>query len=46
MVVVELLIIRGVMQRLMVESSLSSLPRPCDYLDLVGGTSTGWYAAI
>ena len=47
----ELLIIKEIMHRLMVEenmkresngqSLLTSLPKPCDYFDLIGGTSTG-----
>jgi patatin-like phospholipase/acyl hydrolase len=47
----ELLIIREVMRRLMVEENakrekggtelLSELPKPCDYFDLIGGTGTG-----
>jgi len=47
----ELLIIREIMHRLMVEENvkresegqplLTSLPKPCDYFDLIGGTSTG-----
>ena len=47
----ELLIIKEVMHRLMVEENmkresegqlpLTSLPKPCDYFDLIGGTSIG-----
>ena len=47
----ELLLIKGVMHRLMVEENkkrtmggqppLIHLPKPCDYFDLIGGTSTG-----
>jgi len=47
----ELLIIKEVMHRLMVEENtkresegqppLTRLPKPCDYFDLIGGTSTG-----
>ena len=47
----ELLIIKEIMHRLMVAENtkrasdgqplLTSLPRPCDYFDLIGGTSTG-----
>ena len=47
----ELLIIKEVMHRLMVAENakresdsqplLTSLPKPCDYFDLIGGTSTG-----
>ncbi|KAF8961379.1 hypothetical protein BDZ97DRAFT_1208591 [Flammula alnicola] len=52
----ELLIIKEVMHRLMVEENtkrkedgqapLSSLPKPCDYFDLIGGTSTGGIIAL
>ena len=47
----ELLMIKEVMHRLMVEENrkrkadgqalLTDLPKPCDYFDLIGGTSTG-----
>jgi hypothetical protein len=47
----ELLIIKEIMHKLMVEENmkresegqplLTSLPKPCDYFDLIGGTSTG-----
>ena len=47
----ELLIIKEIMHRLMVEENakresdrqplLTVLPKPCDYFDLIGGTSTG-----
>ena len=47
----ELLIIKEIMHRLMVEENakresdgqplLTSLPKPCDYFDLIGGTGTG-----
>jgi len=52
----ELLMIKGIMHRLMVEenterkrdgrASLPYLPKPCDYFDLIGGTSTGGYATV
>ena len=47
--------IKGIMHRLMVEenirkkdgqSPLSVLPKPCDYFDLIGGTSTGGCVAF
>ncbi len=47
--------IKGIMHRLMVEENirkkdgqapLSILPKPCDYFDLIGGTSTGGYVAF
>jgi len=47
----ELLIIKEIMHRLMIEENikrksdgqppLTRLPKPCDYFDLIGGTSTG-----
>ncbi|KIM43600.1 hypothetical protein M413DRAFT_443515, partial [Hebeloma cylindrosporum] len=52
----ELLIIREIMHRLMIEENkerksngqppLTSLPKPCDYFDLIGGTSTGGIIAL
>ncbi|KJA21133.1 hypothetical protein HYPSUDRAFT_68085 [Hypholoma sublateritium FD-334 SS-4] len=52
----ELLIIKEIMHRLMVEENkkrkergeppLNSLPKPCDYFDLIGGTSTGGIIAL
>jgi patatin-like phospholipase/acyl hydrolase len=52
----ELIVIKEVMHRLMVEENakrkkdgeqpLSSLPKPCDYFDLIGGTSTGGCVAL
>lgn len=48
--------IREIMHLLMVEENkkrnqdgeepLGELPKPCDYFDLIGGTSTGGYASI
>jgi len=28
------------------QAPLSILPKPCDYFDLIGGTSTGGYVAF
>ncbi|KDR66101.1 hypothetical protein GALMADRAFT_259793 [Galerina marginata CBS 339.88] len=52
----ELLVIKEVMHRLMFEENakrkkngeepLSVLPKPCDYFDLIGGTSTGGIIAL
>jgi len=51
----ELLIIKGIMHRLMFEENMrkkdgqapiSILPKPCDYFDLIGGTSTGGCVAF
>ena len=47
--------IKGIMHRLMVEENirkkdgeapLSIPPKPCDYFDLIGGTSTGGCVAF
>jgi len=47
--------IKGIMHRLIVEENirkkdgqapLSILPKPCDYFDLIGGTSTGGCVAF
>jgi hypothetical protein len=50
------LIIKEIMHRVMVEENeerkvagrplLKSLPKPCDYFDLIGGTSTGGCASL
>lgn len=37
----ELLIIKEIMSRVQNIAGLSSLPRPCDYFDLIGGVGTG-----
>ncbi len=29
------------MKRMQCDKKLAKLPRPCDYFDLIGGTSTG-----
>ncbi|KDR67979.1 hypothetical protein GALMADRAFT_257519 [Galerina marginata CBS 339.88] len=52
----ELLMLKEIMHRLMVEENerrkkdveepLSRLPKPCDYFDLIGGTSTGGIIAL
>ncbi len=52
----ELIILKEIMHRLMVqenekrkergEALLGSLPKPCDYFDLIGGTSTGGCVAL
>lgn len=31
------------MHRVRVRDNLEHVPRPCDYFDLIGGTSTGGY---
>jgi patatin-like phospholipase/acyl hydrolase len=37
----ELLILREIMHRVRYDNDLTQIPRPCDYFDLIGGTSTG-----
>ncbi|KAF2181363.1 FabD/lysophospholipase-like protein [Zopfia rhizophila CBS 207.26] len=37
----ELLILDEIMRRVQYDLDLPELPQPCDYFDLVGGTSTG-----
>ena len=37
----ELLILDQIMKRIQYDLQLPSLPRPCDYFHLIGGTSTG-----
>jgi patatin-like phospholipase/acyl hydrolase len=39
----ELLILKEIMGRIMHDERLAHMPRPCDYFDLIGGTSTGGY---
>ena len=36
-----LLILEDVMEKLRIAIELDVVPRPCDYFDLIGGTSTG-----
>lgn len=37
----ELIILDEIMKRLQHDLKLPELPRPCDYFQLIGGTSTG-----
>jgi patatin-like phospholipase/acyl hydrolase len=37
----ELVILDYIMQRVQEKASLDDLPKPCDYFDLIAGTSTG-----
>lgn len=37
----ELLIIEEIMKRIQHQSKLQHVPRPAEYFDLIGGTSTG-----
>ncbi|KAG6868575.1 hypothetical protein C0993_000840, partial [Termitomyces sp. T159_Od127] len=42
----ELIILREIMFRLMRLEKLSSLPKPCDYFDIIGGAGTGGVIAL
>ena len=44
----ELLILREIMERIQFQQGFKELPLPCDYFDIIGGTSTGGlvFAAI
>lgn len=37
----ELVILHEIMKRVQFDLKLPDLPPPCDYFDLIGGTSTG-----
>jgi patatin-like phospholipase/acyl hydrolase len=39
----ELIILQEIMRRIQHDEKLTELPRPCEYFDLIGGTSTGGY---
>jgi len=41
-----LLILREIMEDIEQRTGASETPRPCDYFDLIGGTSTGGLIAI
>ncbi|KAG6811584.1 hypothetical protein H0H92_006748 [Tricholoma furcatifolium] len=41
-----LVIIDEMMQRIQHQENLESIPKPCEYFDLIGGTSTGGIIAI
>ncbi|KAH8748437.1 acyl transferase/acyl hydrolase/lysophospholipase [Diaporthe sp. PMI_573] len=41
-----LLILENIMERIRESQGLNQVPRPCDYFDLIGGTSTGGIIAI
>ena len=40
-----LLILENIMERIRGSKGLDCVPRPCEYFDLIGGTSTGGYAS-
>jgi hypothetical protein len=40
----ELLILREIMWRIQIDMNLDDMPLPCEYFDLIGGTSTGGFA--
>ncbi|KAI9775396.1 MAG: hypothetical protein M1839_001251 [Geoglossum umbratile] len=42
----ELIILDEIMKRIQHDMKLTDLPRPCDYFNLIGGTSTGGRIAI
>ncbi|KDQ57927.1 hypothetical protein JAAARDRAFT_34743 [Jaapia argillacea MUCL 33604] len=42
----ELLVLRELMQRIQHQDKLPSPPLPCEYFDLIGGTSTGGFIAL
>ena len=37
----ELIVLREIMQRIQHDEGLETVPCPCEYFDLIGGTSTG-----
>ncbi|KAK5655883.1 hypothetical protein OQA88_5422 [Cercophora sp. LCS_1] len=41
-----LLILENIMEQILQECGLESVPRPCEYFDFIGGTSTGGIIAI
>ena len=41
-----LLILRNIMESIKVQTRAPQTPKPCEYFDLIGGTSTGGLIAI
>jgi patatin-like phospholipase/acyl hydrolase len=41
-----LMILRRVMEKIRDTHGLPAVPRPCEYFNLIGGTSTGGYLKI
>lgn len=41
-----MLIIREIMERIKAEENLPSVPLPCRYFDLIGGTGTGGFVFV
>jgi patatin-like phospholipase/acyl hydrolase len=39
----ELIILREIMERIQFQRKFEELPLPCDYFDMIGGTSTGGF---
>jgi hypothetical protein len=42
----ELLILQEIMQRIQYKENLGSVPLPCEYFDMIGGTSTGGFVTV
>jgi len=42
----ELLILKEIMERIQFEEKRDRMPLPCEYFEMIGGTSTGGYVAV